>query len=588
MKKLLLLFCVISSLFAHAPLQAQCSKVYFYRLTSLASCEFPVYLYQDGQLVATLNAGDRFYAEVCSSGTYTFQAKLNPEAIALSKATISVDGRQNYFVKAGCVPGVDLATIKDETPEEGLRDIGRESRFTKALSQIRLNAPAQPAANGAQAAQPAPQSGAYQKVQIINNFKFEITDITRAGSTAQINFKITNLAPDDRLLYLGRRFIHFYDDMGAMVYADQLCLANNCYNSHYTWCEGKRECLNALSGPRYYGGAEAENVMPSGIPLNASLTFQNLNKRATKLLRGAIWFGCCSTDGGYTTVVNEIPYGEIVFPTPIDPNNPNNRVIAALGVELKSCQVVGPETRLNYVLRNLGPTPFDVVFQQGAAFDDQGNQYAVSAFAYANEARQPLNRQWNNINNQGKTLQANGVVELQLIIDNVGPSAASLKRIDLFFNGYDLSWQDAPLLRNGPPAAAPAAYIPYADLQQRLARNENVVGRKVILENIYFSSGSDQLLNESYAQLNQLAALLLANPRINIEISGHTDALGDDVSNMLLSQKRADAIKYHLISKSISPARIISIGKGENEFIESNDSEQGRSKNRRVELKIIE
>lgn len=575
---------------------AQCSKVYFYRPTGITQCEYPVYVYQDDNIVATLRAGERVRAEVCTSGSYTFSAKLNPESITLAKTSITVDGQQDQYIKVGCVLGVDLATIKDQDKETGQRDIGRESRFVSGFTQISLGPPSSLGATTSIASShsqpPAGQSRAYQQVQIVNNFKFEIIGITRAGSTAQINFKITNLAPDDRMLYLNRPHIHFYDDMGAIVYPDQLCLVDDCHNAYFQSCKGSRDCI--LSPVFRH---EASKFMPSGIPLNASLTFQNLNKRATKLVRGSIWFGCCGDQyKSGDVLMNEIPYGEIIFPSPIDPYNPNKRTIASLGIELNNCQVVGTEARLNLTLKNLGDIPFELVFQQGSAFDDQGNQYTISGFAYANESKEIIN-QWNNGNNQARTLHANSSVKLQLFIENIHAYAALLKRIDLYFNGYDLSWQDAPLQRSAQSAtssgesgngASMSDYITYADLQLKLAKRENLVGRKVILENIYFSSGSDQILSDSYTQLNQLSNLLQSNPNLKVEISGHTDAVGDDTSNLLLSQKRADAIKYILISKAIDPARIISIGKGESEFIASNDSEQGKAKNRRVELKIIE
>jgi outer membrane protein OmpA-like peptidoglycan-associated protein len=85
-----------------------------------------------------------------------------------------------------------------------------------------------------------------------------------------------------------------------------------------------------------------------------------------------------------------------------------------------------------------------------------------------------------------------------------------------------------------------------------------------------------------------LGELLKLNSSLKVEVSGHTDNVGDDLSNMLLSQKRADAIKYYLIKKSIQPNKIISTGKGEKEPIRENTTGVGRQENRRVEIMVVE
>ena len=111
---------------------------------------------------------------------------------------------------------------------------------------------------------------------------------------------------------------------------------------------------------------------------------------------------------------------------------------------------------------------------------------------------------------------------------------------------------------------------------------------KTILENLYFNTNSDQLLPSSQTQLTGLSQILKENGNVRLEISGHTDNVGDDIENLLLSQKRADAVRYFLIKEKISPDRLTSIGKGENEPVADNNSTDGRQMNRRVEIKIVE
>ena len=110
----------------------------------------------------------------------------------------------------------------------------------------------------------------------------------------------------------------------------------------------------------------------------------------------------------------------------------------------------------------------------------------------------------------------------------------------------------------------------------------------VVLKNVLFESASFVLKSESYFELEKLRALLATNDKINIEIRGHTDDVGDEDSNLLLSQQRAQSVMDYLIGKGISKSRITSRGFGESNPIASNESEEGRAINRRTEFVIIE
>ncbi len=85
-----------------------------------------------------------------------------------------------------------------------------------------------------------------------------------------------------------------------------------------------------------------------------------------------------------------------------------------------------------------------------------------------------------------------------------------------------------------------------------------------------------------------MVVLLNKNPQRKIEVGGHTDDLGDDVLNMNLSQKRADAVKRYLVSAGLAENRIIAKGYGETSPTVPNDSESNRAKNRRTEFVITE
>lgn len=113
-------------------------------------------------------------------------------------------------------------------------------------------------------------------------------------------------------------------------------------------------------------------------------------------------------------------------------------------------------------------------------------------------------------------------------------------------------------------------------------------GSKVVLNNIFFRTGSYQLGNNSNPELTRLVKLMKQNPKIQIEIAGHTDNVGDENSNKTLSKNRAEAVKRYLVAKGIPAQRISSRGYGSAQPIADNSTSSGRSKNRRTEFIILE
>ncbi len=109
----------------------------------------------------------------------------------------------------------------------------------------------------------------------------------------------------------------------------------------------------------------------------------------------------------------------------------------------------------------------------------------------------------------------------------------------------------------------------------------------VRINNIFFDFNESKLKSESYLELDRLYNFLKDNPEIKVEISGHTDNVGSDSYNITLSDARANAVNDYLVSKGINTSRIISKGYGKSNPVASNDTEEGRQLNRRVEFKIL-
>jgi outer membrane protein OmpA-like peptidoglycan-associated protein len=110
--------------------------------------------------------------------------------------------------------------------------------------------------------------------------------------------------------------------------------------------------------------------------------------------------------------------------------------------------------------------------------------------------------------------------------------------------------------------------------------------KPVVLRNVFFETGSASLRPESATELDRLAGLLTEVPTLRIQINGHTDNIGDDASNQKLSEARAQAVYHYLLNKNIPGERLKFKGFGEMQPVESNDTPEGRSRNRRTEFVV--
>lgn len=120
-----------------------------------------------------------------------------------------------------------------------------------------------------------------------------------------------------------------------------------------------------------------------------------------------------------------------------------------------------------------------------------------------------------------------------------------------------------------------------------VAMKKTKAGESVVLRNIFFESNSFVLLDRSKAELDKLLRFLEDNPGVGIEISGHTDDVGSDADNLLLSKNRAEAVYNFLIKRGIASSRLMYKGFGESAPLADNSTEEGRASNRRTEFKII-
>ncbi|MDX1903944.1 MAG: OmpA family protein [Thermonemataceae bacterium] len=165
-----------------------------------------------------------------------------------------------------------------------------------------------------------------------------------------------------------------------------------------------------------------------------------------------------------------------------------------------------------------------------------------------------------------------------------------------FFDNLSLTWLDAlpePILANAPMPPFKAEAPTFTGWEKPWQLEPTEFGylkpnEPIILKNVLFEFGKATLLDKSKVELDKLFRLLKEYQELKIVISGHTDEIGSAEKNIKLSEQRAKAVYEYLITKGILADRLFFGGYGSTKPIESNQSEVGRKKNRRVEFFILE
>lgn len=116
---------------------------------------------------------------------------------------------------------------------------------------------------------------------------------------------------------------------------------------------------------------------------------------------------------------------------------------------------------------------------------------------------------------------------------------------------------------------------------------EDEAEKVIRFDYVEFKTGSADLTTDSRYELDDLIRFLNANARVNIELAGHTDNTGDARANVDLSQRRAEAVQSYLLTNGINASRLSSKGYGSTMPVDTNETPEGRQKNRRTEFKII-
>jgi OmpA-OmpF porin, OOP family len=128
------------------------------------------------------------------------------------------------------------------------------------------------------------------------------------------------------------------------------------------------------------------------------------------------------------------------------------------------------------------------------------------------------------------------------------------------------------------PCHAPAGF--------QVDANCRIIEQTVVVRAVDFEFNSTQLTAPAQHTLDEVAAALLTQPELNVEVQGHTDSIGTDAYNLGLSQRRAEAVKAYLINRGLSATVLTAKGYGKAKPVAGNDTAEGRAQNRRVAFEV--
>lgn len=139
-------------------------------------------------------------------------------------------------------------------------------------------------------------------------------------------------------------------------------------------------------------------------------------------------------------------------------------------------------------------------------------------------------------------------------------------------------------------------YIPHTVIVDPKESVNNVIardialtskGETIILNHLIFEQGKAVINPKSFPELDELVAMMKDSPKVEIQLEGHTDNVGNAEANMKLSQSRVDAVKKYITSKGISKSRVQTKAFGGSKPISKENTEEARAKNRRVEMRVL-
>jgi OmpA-OmpF porin, OOP family len=112
-------------------------------------------------------------------------------------------------------------------------------------------------------------------------------------------------------------------------------------------------------------------------------------------------------------------------------------------------------------------------------------------------------------------------------------------------------------------------------------------GETIVLDHLIFEQGKAVINSQSFQQLDELVAMMKDSPKVEIQLEGHTDNIGNPEANLKLSQQRVDAVKKYITTRGVNKNRVKTKAFGGSQPVAKENTEAARAKNRRVEMRVL-
>jgi outer membrane protein OmpA-like peptidoglycan-associated protein len=112
-------------------------------------------------------------------------------------------------------------------------------------------------------------------------------------------------------------------------------------------------------------------------------------------------------------------------------------------------------------------------------------------------------------------------------------------------------------------------------------------GETIVLDHLIFEQGKAVINPKSFQQLDELVAMMKDSPKVEIQLEGHTDNIGNPEANLKLSQQRVDAVKKYITTKGVNKNRVQTKAFGGSQPVAKENTEEARARNRRVEMRVL-
>ena len=158
---------------------------------------------------------------------------------------------------------------------------------------------------------------------------------------------------------------------------------------------------------------------------------------------------------------------------------------------------------------------------------------------------------------------------------------------DRFLEGPVATQEEADALFERAAAVVGAANVVNNYVVRADAPSSND-GNVRIAQAVLFAPGSATIAEQFIPVLELGSSVMVLNPQVTMFVEGHTDSVGSDSSNQILSEDRAQAVVDYLVDRGIDPSRLVAVGFGESRPIADNETAEGQQLNRRIEVRLLD